>query len=450
MGVQFAKPPTTIKCVLALLPVMEKFQIVVVGGGPAGCAAAYAAAKAGAEVLLLERGPDFGSKTVSGGLLYTHVLKEVYGDFWREEQPPFERWISRYVLGFLGDSSATLIDYYNPKFNEPPFNSVSVLRSKLDKWLAKKAQEAGAVVATGVRVDDLLVEGGVVRGIASGGEQIGADVTIICDGVNSLLAKKRGFRSEWLGKTLGIGVKQVIELPTGKLEERFSLKGLEGVEYTFIGRPAGVEGGAFLYTNRDSISLGLILNMESVVERGVEISEVTEEFKSHPFISKLIVDGTLVEYSGCLVAEGGIKMVPTLFGDGFLVAGSAAGLVLNNGFNLRGMDFAIGSGKTAGEVAAKAVRAGDTSKKTLAEYAKRLEESFVLKHLRRYRDYPKFFAKSRLYRAYPEMINGFLHEMYSVSKGDRGHMLDVLRREMKGRVRLYQLLKDAWDAARTL
>lgn len=433
-----------------MLSTMERFQVVVVGGGPAGSAAAYAAAKAGAEVLLLERGGDFGSKTVSGGLLYTHVLKNLYGDFWSGEQPPFERWISRYVLGILGESSATLVDYYDPAFNNPPFNSVSVLRNRLDKWLAQKAQEAGAVLATGVKVDDLLMDGGKVRGIVSGGDQIEANVTIICDGINSLLSKKKGFRGEWLGSTLGIGVKQVIELPTGKLEERFSLKGLEGVEYTFIGHPAGVEGGAFLYTNRDSLSLGVILNMESVVEKGVEMSAVTEEFKSHPLISKLIADGTLVEYSTCLVAEGGIDMVPTLFGDGFLVAGSAAGLVLNNGFNLRGMDFAIGSGGIAGEVAAKAVKAGDASKNALAEYVQRLENSFVLRHLRTYRNYPKFFAKKRLYKEYPEIINGFLHEMYSVSEEGRGHLLDVLRKEMRGKASLYSVLRDAWEAARTL
>lgn len=429
---------------------MEKFQVIVVGGGPAGAAAAYAAAKAGAEVLLLERGADFGSKTVSGGLLYTHVLKDLYGDFWSEEQPPFERWISRYVLGILGDSSATLVDYYDPAFGNPPFNTVSVLRSRLDKWLAKKAQEAGVAVATGVRVDDLAMDGQRVKGVVSGGDQIDADITILCDGVNSLLAKKRGFRQEWRGSALGIGVKQVIELPAGKLEERFLLRGLEGVEYTFLGRPAGVEGGAFLYTNRESLSLGIILNMESVVEKGVEMSEVTEEFKSHPLISKLIADGTLVEYSTCLVAEGGIEMVPTLFGDGFLVAGSAAGFVLNNGFNLRGMDFAIGSGKIAGEVAARAVKAGDTSKRALAEYEQRLANSFVLRDLRRYRNYPKFFTKRRLYKEYPEIVNSFLHEMYTVTGEDRGHMWDVLRRQMKGKASLIDIMRDAWEAARTL
>jgi electron transfer flavoprotein-quinone oxidoreductase len=429
---------------------MEKFQVLVIGGGPAGSAAAYAAAKAGVQVLLLERGHEVGSKTVSGGLLYTHVLRGLYGDFWAEEDPPFERWISRYVLGFLGDSSATLIDHYDTSFGEPPYNSVSVLRNKLDKWLAQKAQEAGAMIVTGTRVDELLEENGRVKGIVSGGDQIEADVTVVCDGINSLLTKKKGFRSEWAGSTLGIGVKQVIELPTGKLEERFLLSGLEGVEYTFLGRPKGAEGGAFLYTNKESLSLGVILNMQSAVENNLDISMVTEDFKSHPFIEKLIAEGTLVEYSACLVAEGGLDMVPRLFGDGFLVAGSAAGFVLNNGFNLRGMDFAVGSGRIAGEVAAKAVKTGDTSSRVLGEYTHLLENSFVLKHLRRYKNYPKFFANRRLYDAYPEVINSFLHEMYSVDGGDRGHLLSVLRRNLEGKASLYSLIKDAWDAARNL
>ncbi|MEM0320783.1 MAG: FAD-dependent oxidoreductase [Thermoprotei archaeon] len=429
---------------------MEKFQVVVVGGGPAGSAAAYVAAKAGVQVLLLERGPEVGSKTVSGGLLYTHVLRDLYGEFWAEEDPPFERWITRYVLGFLGDSSATLIDHYNKVFNEPPYNSVSVLRTRLDKWLAQKAQEAGAMVVTGTRVDDLWEENGIVKGVVSGGDQIGADITLVCDGINSLLTKKRGFRREWAGSTLGIGVKQVVELPQGTLEERFSLNGREGVEYTFLGSPKGVEGGAFLYTNRDSVSFGIILNMESVVQNKVDISMVTENFKSHPFIEKLVRGGTLVEYSACLVAEGGLNMVPRLYGDVFLVAGSAAGFVLNNGFNLRGMDFAIGSGRIAGELAAKAVKLGDTTSRVLKEYTQMLEQSFVLKHLKRYTNYPKFFANRRLYDAYPEVLNGFLHDMYYVDEHDRGHLFDVLRRNLRGKASIYNLLKDAWDAARNL
>jgi electron transfer flavoprotein-quinone oxidoreductase len=429
---------------------MEKFQVVVVGGGPAGSAAAYAASKAGAQTLVLERGHEVGSKTVSGGLLYTHVLKDLYGEFWADEQPPFERWISRYILGLLGESSATLIDHYNGDFGRPPYNSVSVLRSRLDKWLAQKAQEAGAVVATSTKVDSLLVDKGRVKGIVSGGDQIDADVVIICDGVNSLVSKNASFKGEWAGSTLGVGVKQLIELPTGKLEERFALKGLEGVEYTFIGRPRGVEGGGFVYTNRDTVSLGIILNLDSAVKNNVDMAAAIEDFKSHPFVSKLIADGTLLEYSACLVAEGGLQMTPKLYGDGYLVAGSAAGFVLNNGFNLRGMDFAIGSGRIAGQVAAEAVKRGDTSSTVLSAYPESLNKSFVLTHLRTYRNYPRFFSNKRLYDVYPEVVNSLMTQMYRVDGSDRGHLLGVLRRTIRGKTSIYTMLRDAWEAARNL
>jgi electron transfer flavoprotein-quinone oxidoreductase len=429
---------------------MEKFDVIVVGAGPAGSTAAHVAAKAGAQVLLLERGPEAGSKTVSGGLLYTHVLRELFPKFWEEEDSPFERWICRYVVGFLTPTRYTCLDFFDSSFGQPPFNTVSVLRSRLDKWLTSKAQEAGAVFAAGVKVDDLIKENGKVTGIKAGSDEIHADVVIVCDGVNSLLAKSLGVRSEWNGSQLGIGVKQVFEIPRKTLETRFGLTDRSGVEYTFLGLPNKVEGGGFLYTNKDSVSLGLILNMESVVKQKLECSEVVEDFRSHPLISRLISDGTLLEYSTCLVAEGGFNMIPQLYGAGFLVAGSAAALVLNTGFNLRGMDFAIGSGKIAGEVAAFAVKEKDCSASYLSKYKQRVMQSFVLRDLKRYKNYPSFFKKPRLYFEYPELINEFLHNAYFVNGEDKGHLYGLFRQSAKHKLSTLSVLRDLWEASRTL
>jgi len=429
---------------------MEKFGVIVVGAGPAGSTAAYVAAKAGAQVLLLERGPQPGSKTVSGGLLYTHVLHELFPKFWEEEDSPFERWIDRYIVGFLTPNRCTCIDFFDPSLSQPPFNTVSVLRNRLDKWLASKAQEAGAVLAAGVKVDALIKEDGKVTGVKAGSDEIHSDVVIVCDGINSLLTKSFGARSEWNGARLGMGVKQVIEIPQKILETRFGLSEQSGVEYTFLGLPSRVEGGGFLYTNKDSVSLGLILNMESVVKRKLEFSEIIEDFRCHPLISRLTSDGKLLEYNTCLVVEGGFNMVPQLYGAGFLVAGSAAAFVLNTGFNLRGMDFAIGSGKIAGEIASMAVKEKDSSTSFLSRYEQRLKQSFVLRDLLRYRNYPTFFKKARLYFEYPEFVNELMYNAYFVDGEDKGHLYGLFKRSMKNRLSTLSVLKDLWEASRTL
>ena len=216
-----------------------------------------------------------------------------------------------------------------------------------------------------------------------------------------------------------------------------------------MGMPRGVEGGGFLYTNRRSISLGLILKLGSLVEHRLQASEVLETFKGHPFVSRLVRGGTVTEYSTCLVAEGGIDMVPRLFTDGALIAGSAAGLVLNNGFNLRGMDFAIASGAIAGRVAAKAAKGGVADASKLRVYQDELEKTFVIRELEKYRKARRFLDNTRLYSAYPESINAFLHNMYSVSGEGRGHLLSEIRRSMDG-VSALRAVADAFAAARAL
>ncbi len=429
---------------------METVDVVVVGAGLAGAAAAYTAAKAGAQVILVERGARAGSKNVSGGLLYTHGLARMFPDFWKEDPCPVERAISRNVLSLLTPTQATSIDFYDQAFAAPPFNSFSVLRGRLDPWLVGKAEAAGATVVPGSRVDDLVREQGRVVGIRLGSEELRAGVVIVAEGFNSNAARAAALEPELEPETVGIGVKQVIGLPPGEVERRFQLRGIEGYQMTATGLPSGVEGGGFLYTNRDSISIGMILNLASVVRHKVAMYEVLEDFKQHPLISRFLEGGTLLEYSGCVVNEGGLGAVPALSGDGFLLTGSAGQLFLNAGLTLRGMDFALESGRVAGEVAAQAGQKKDTSAAFLKTYEDRLAESFVLRDLRTHRKYPDVFANPRLYGLYPEMMAGLLHRAYFVDGGERQHMNAVLKSVKGNRVSYLTLGRDLMRTMRTL
>ena len=249
---------------------------------------------------------------------------------------------------------------------------------------------------------------------------------------------------------MGVGVKLVMELRTGEIERRFQLMGKEGFQLTATGLPAGIAGGGFLYTNRDSISIGMILNLKSVVEHQVPMYEVLEDFKQHPLISRYLEGGTLAEYSGCVVNEGGLAAVPSLYGDGYLLAGSAGQMFLNTALTLRGMDFAIESGGIAGAVAAEAAKAHDGSAAFLRRYADRLASNFVLRDLMVHRRYPKVFESPRLYGLYPEMVASLLHRAYFTDGSPRQHLYRMVQSVQRGRVSPLTLGRDLLEVVRAL
>ncbi len=429
---------------------MEKFDVVVVGAGLAGSAAAYAAAREGLQVVLAERGTQPGTKTVSGGLLYTHALGRMFPEFWRETPCPVERAIDRNVLSLLTPTRAASLDYFDAAYSQPPFNAFSVLRSRLDPWIAGKAEAAGAVPVYGIKIDNLVRESNRVVGIRAGDDEIRADVVILAEGSNAILSRGNPAKPGPDPHVVGVGVKQVLGLPPGEVERRFQLRGMAGTQYTTIGYPAGIEGGGFLYTNRETISVGLIFSMESLVRRGASMFEVLEEYKQHPLISRLLEGGSLLEYSGCFVEEGGWERLPPLVGDGYLVAGSAAGLFLNTGFTLRGMDFALESGRLAGESAVRAVRSKNPTAAGLASYRSALEDSFVLKELRAFRGYPRAFQNPRLYGAYPDIVTSLLHRAFFTDGSGRPHLRKLLSESYRGKASFLRLARDALQLSGTL
>lgn len=431
-------------------PMAEKFDVVVVGAGLAGLSAALAAARKGLEVVVVERGSRAGSKTVSGGLMYTHALSRLVPRFWEEEPSPVERAIDRNVLSFLTPTQAVSVDFFDAGFGKTPFNAFSVLRSRFDPWLAGKAEAAGATTVYGIKVTGLLKDGSRVVGIRTGDDELRADVVVLADGANALLARRAGQQPEADPGWVGVGVKQVIGLPPGEVERRFQLSGRSGTQYSTVGFPERVKGGGFLYTNRDSLSLGLILNMRSLTEENVWMFEALEEYKQHPLLARMLDGGSLLEYSGCIVGEGGWSALPPAYGDGYLLAGATAGFFLNTGFTLRGMDFALESGRLAGEAAADAVRRRDTSSAGLKPYADALAASFVHRELRAHRGFPRVFDNPRLYGEYPKAMSALLHRAFFVDGEPRPHLGRLLLDAPKGRASPAELVRDLVRAARTL
>src|SRR5579863_33424 len=280
----------------------QQFDAIVVGAGPAGSSAALAMAQAGLQVALIERGEYAGAKNVSGAALYApNILAAVLPNFW--EEAPVERYLTRRVVTFMSKDSAFALDFRTNHFAEPPYNGFTILRPKFDRWLASKAEEAGALLITSTVVDDLLwadqsVMGTINRPLRDEQERVVgvrcrredgelyAPIVIAADGANSFLAKKAGLQHEFRADEMTLGIKEVLRLDAHTIEERFNLTGDEGMTNEYVGFATGeVKGGGFLYTNRDTLSIGIVTQIASLSQKRIKPYELLDQFKHHPAVA---------------------------------------------------------------------------------------------------------------------------------------------------------------------
>lgn len=425
------------------------FDVIVIGAGIAGCVTAYQLALAGHSVALIERGETPGSKNLSGGVLYCRSLMEVFPDLLTEA--PVERKITRNYVQFLNGTSAIGIDYQDARLADPT-NAVTVLRAKFDAWLAEKCEVAGVLLMPGVRVDALIKEGDRFVGVRAGEDALRARVIVAADGVNSFIAQAAGLRKNEPTHHLAVGVKSVVTLGRDEIEKRFHCSADEGVAYAVVGDcTEGVGGGGFIYTNVDSVSIGVVLRLDDLVATGKRATEVFDHFLAHPFVAPLIEDGELAEYGCHLVAEGGLAMMGEIAGNGVVIVGDAAGLTLNTGLTVRGMDLAVGSAVAAAEGIDAALRSGDVSKQGLAGYRTALFASFVGKDMETYAKAPAFLERPRLYKEYGELLGNILYDVFNHDLTPRRHLGVVARNALKrSPLKLRDLASDVLAGVRAL
>ena len=391
----------------------DVFDAIIVGAGLAGTTAALVLAREGANVLLIERGNSAGGKNVTGGRMYAHTLERIMPGF--AEHAPVERMITRERLSFMTETRAMTVDYQNSEEPKPGEVSYSVLRSKFDAWLMEQAENAGAQCITGIRVDKLVVENGKVTGVEADGDVLEAKTVILADGVNSLLAEQLGMCKPVAAENVAVGVKELIELPKDVLQDRFNVQGNEGVAWLFAGAPTdGLMGGGFLYTNETTVSLWLVCGLHHLKDAKKSVPQMLEDFKQHPAVAPLIAGGKMLEYAAHVVPEAGLRMQSELVRDGVLIAGDAAGMCMNLGFTIRGMDLAIASGEAAAKAVLGAMKRDDFSKKSLSDYLGFLE-SGPLRDMKAYQKMPAFLDNPRMFTQYPEMAVGIAGDLFTIS-----------------------------------
>jgi electron transfer flavoprotein-quinone oxidoreductase len=428
------------------------FDVIVVGAGPAGSAAAMVIARAGKRVCLLERGPFPGSKNMYGGVIYGRILDTLIPGWW--EQAPVQRWVTRRGTMIMTDTQALTVDYRTTAWGEAPYNGATAMRPDFDAWLAERAEADGAVLVCSTTATGLLRDGsGRVVGVRTDRPDgdLRAPLVIACDGVNSFLAKEAGIYPHTDPAHFTLGAKEVLALPRDEIEKRFGLTGREGADFEIIGCTQGIAGGGFIYTNLDSIAVGVVLSLPDLAASKRRAEELIAGLKAHPAVAPMLEGAELKEYSAHLIPEAGLEMMPSFAADGLLVAGDAAALCLAAGIWLEGVNFAIGSGKAAGETAVEALRARDMSVEFLGRYQSRLEADFVLRDHRKLAGAPGLVMSERVQQRYPQLVCNLVEGMFTVTNPTpKTGALKLVRAEAKrAGVRLRDLARDGWAGLRT-
>jgi electron transfer flavoprotein-quinone oxidoreductase len=436
-------------------PTPGSFDAVVVGAGPAGTSAALALARGGAKVVLLERGEYVGAKSMFGGMTaYCPAPEQLVPGFW--ERAPWERAVTKRMLSVVGGESSTSLVFQAESRSDRPsvgagstsdrsLTGFTLFRPQFDRWYADQAVAQGVTLLTGCRVEGLVTRGGAVRGVRVTGvdDIIEAPLVVACDGTLSFLAQEAGLHKGFKAEQVALGVRALYALTEEEVNERFGLNGREGATHEFLGCTQGVRGGGFIYTQTETLSVGIVVHLDSLKARKIPPYELLEHFVASAPVAHLLLGARLVEYSAHLLPEAGVKMVPKLSTAGLLVAGDAAGFCYTNGLTQEGMNLAMTSGMIAGMVGAEALAAGDLSAARLSRYGRELKKSFVLRDLKTWGRAIGFMHHDRLFSDYPRLVSALMEDIYRSEGDSKKRILRLGLQALKDVLPVRRLVGDA-------
>lgn len=430
----------------------EKFDVIVVGAGLAGLTAGYVLGKAGLNTVILERGEYPGSKNVCGGILFTTILGELLPDF--INSAPIERHVIKRKFSVLSKDTEMAFSFRTERFNEPPYNNTfTVLRAKFDRWFAQKVEETGTMILPKVIVDELIWEKtrciGVKSRLTDG--DIYADAVIIAEGANSVLAEREGLKDIPSQKRMALAVKEVLSLPEEVIQDRFELKNTEGVAIEYFGDAVnGMFGSAFIYTNKESISVGVGCSLDEIGKKKINSHDLLEYFKNHKCVQDYLRGGTPVEYCAHMIPEAGYKGIPNVSGNGVLLVGDCAGLV-NTSFFHEGTNLSMASGMMAAETVIEAKQENDFSLRILSRYRDRIKNSFIIEDLIKFKEFP-FLGDKRpaLLNDYPEIIAELITEYFTVDGKSKKEVEKNIIKKFRKKIGIPKIIKDSYAISKSM
>ncbi len=434
----------------------EEFEVVIIGAGPAGIAAAIRLAQAGfEEIMVLERGEYPGSKNVYGGILFTHQLLKLLPDTW--EEAPLERSVTRRRFGMLSEDSEIALDVKVAPWRDKPYNhTVTALRGRFDQWFAGQAEALGVNVIPEMMVSELLIEDDRVVGVKTepGGDEIRAKIVISAEGVHAFLARQAGLMAPVLPQTHMIAnVKEVFSLPKEKIEDRFMLEGKEGVAMEYFGDVVkGRFGMGFVYTNEDTVSIGLGLTIKELIASKQTLNDFLEGFKKHPTIRKMLEGAESVEYLAHMIPDYGYNHLPHFAMPGLMLVGDTAGLI-NASLYHEGTNLAMGSGILAAETLIEAKEHGHelNTMEAVAHYRDKMENSFILKDMFKFRKMPDFFNKFPHYlKQYPTFVSEVIQDYFTIDETPKQDVEDAILKRVKEEIGYWRMAVDMFKAGRVL
>jgi electron-transferring-flavoprotein dehydrogenase len=400
-------------------PADERIEvgILIVGAGPAGLACAIRLGQlledapeirerlGEVPVAVLDKGKQVGSHLLSGAVVNPRALRRLFKGRKRIDEMPFYGPVEDESVYFLTKNSALRIPAPPTMKNEG--NYVASL-SRLGRWLAEQAEEAGAMLLPETAAEKLLVSDGRARGVRTGdkgrgrdgqplgnfepGADIVARVTVLAEGTQGHLTGVALDRFGLAGENpqvWALGVKEVwkVARPLDRVIHTMGWPLRPGAKFREF-------GGSFIYPlGRDMLTLGMVVGLDY---RDVELSvhDLLQELKTHPLVRKLLEGGERVEWGAKTIPEGGFLALPKqLHAPGLLICGDAAGLV--NVPALKGIHYAIESGSLAAEAAFAALQPGQTPSTpgALSVYDESLKQSFVWKDLYEVRNMRPAFGR---------------------------------------------------------
>jgi electron-transferring-flavoprotein dehydrogenase len=387
-----------------------EFDVVIVGAGPAGLAAAIRLKQLAAEtdkelsVVVLEKGSEVGAHILSGAVIDPVGLDKLIPD-WRDKDSPLTTKVSEDRFYYLWKTGGFRV----PNIFMPPLMSnhgcyIGSLGS-LCRWLAEQAEALGVEVYPGFSVVDVIFgSDGTIEGVITGDMGVARDgshkdnytagiaitgkYTFFAEGargsLSKMLIRKLGLDEASGPQKFGIGLKELWEVPAEKHKP-----GL--VQHT-MGWPLEDKtgGGSFLYHFGERlVSVGFVVHLDYANPYLNPFKEF-QRAKTHPLIRQHLEGGKRISYGARALTEGGIQAIPRLAFPGGALIGCAAGFM--NVPRIKGSHNAILSGMLAAEAAFAAIEAG-RSRDVLEAYPEAVRASAMTKELRKVRNVKPLWSR---------------------------------------------------------